>query len=314
MSSAERTVAVGPLVDDLNITTAAPDLTTLSVGIREDPEIVPYNFPIDDNIGNIRPSTISADSFPQSSSNTTLVGRDTRLRIPRPDLYPYSAIVAIWIDVGRGPFLHGTGVLVSPNLVLTAGHNLYNYLGTFGTKAICAYVYFGLNGDLPNSTRIRVPNQNFITITEWKHQKDSRFDYAALILPTPYGSQVGWMSLSSFAAGELARLRVTNAGYPMDCPAQAGGRCNALGSTMWYDNGVIVGATTHTLEHTFDTAGGSSGSPVISYFPNSQQQFRVLGIHTRGLLDPSRNLAIRVNNTVISDVKHWASSYAGIPI
>lgn len=314
MNSAARTIPAGPLVDDLNITTMPPDLSTLSVEISEAPEIAPFNLGGDDDFQAHRPSTISTDSFPQSSGGTTLVGNDSRIPVPHPNKYPYSAVVAIWVDVGRGPFLQGSGVLISPNLVLTAGHNLYNFLDTFGTKAFCAYVYFGLNGDLENSIRIRVPSQNFITITEWMHKKDSRFDYAGLILPTPYGRQVGWMTPSSFADGELRRFRVTNVSYPMDCPAAAGGFCSAPGSTMWYDNGMILKPTTHTLEHTLDTAFGSSGSPVISYLPNSTSKYRVVGIHTRGLLDPSRNLAIRVSRTVVSDVKHWASAYAGIPI
>lgn len=308
MSSEDRTMTDGPILENgERITLSSPGGSEV-----EHPDFFRSFDDLAERDGETDfPRFSSAESDEQS---TTLVGQDTRVRIGNPLAYPYSTIAALWIDIGSGnPYLHGTGVLVSPNLVLTAGHNLYNYLGRSGVRANMAHVYFGLNANSPNATRISVSSRNFITIREWGERRNPAFDYAGIILPTTAGNRFGFMSLQARGIGDY-RLGINNLGYPIDCPRAASGRCPPLGTTQWFDQGRVVDVGAHTLSHTIDTAGGVSGGPIFSVHRNSQAPYRVVGLHTRGLPDPTRNLAVRVTSSFVDDVSYWAAEFGRHPI
>lgn len=306
MSSDSRTITDGPSLEqeeNITVSSSGPNFVEEDAGafrrfsdVREGESEFPF------------PQLLSADSDEQS---TTLVGEDSRVRVANASKYPYSCVAALWIDIGPGkPYLHGTGVLVSPNLVLTAGHNLYNFLGRRGNRASGVHVYFALNGKSTQATRVYVSNKNFITIREWADDRNKGFDYAGIILPTKVGSRFGWMSLQARGEGDY-HIAVNNLGYPLDCPKGAANQCPQPGTTQWHDQGRILEVEPNTLAHTIDTAGGVSGGPIFSYHPGTKNRYRVVGLHTRGLADPTRNLAVRVTSTVVKDICFWASKYGG---
>jgi len=208
-----------------------------------------------ENEGSELRSYIAADAPDDAPENVaqsgaSLVGRDTRKRIYDPRQYPYSTVCALLIHARRtNRLLHGTGVLVSPNLVLTAGHNLFN--NRVGGDAYAVDVFPALNGDFTKSYRVSA--SRFVTVVEWKDQADWNYDYGAILLPTTLGQTFGWMSVQTRADGELVGLTVSNLGYPIDCPAEARGNCPVRGSTMWLDSGKVAGPDSQVPAQTPET-------------------------------------------------------------
>jgi V8-like Glu-specific endopeptidase len=239
--------------------------------------------------------------------DTTLIGADTRQLVVNPLEYPFSAICALRIQGSRSTsILAGTGVLIAPRLVLTAGHNLFN--NTTGGNAVEVRVYAGLNG---NYTTVRsVLGVRFLSVVEWVNGGNPSFDYGAIVLPTDLGTQLGFFSVQGLANQELASLMVNNAGYPVDCPGAVSASCPLPGTRMFLDTGQIIQATDFTFTHTLDTAGGSSGSPLF-LVQNVEPLYRVIGVHTYGISTGMGNIATRINLMAYETIVDWINRTNG---
>jgi glutamyl endopeptidase len=236
---------------------------------------------------------------PQS---TTLVGPDDRQLVVNPLEYPYAPICALRIQGDRSAqIMAGTGVMVSPRLVLTAGHNLFN--NAIGGNATQVRVYAGLNGNY--QTVRSVLGARFVSVTEWSTHALPSYDYGAIVLPTDLGTQLGYYAVQGFATNELVSFTVNNLGYPIDCPRVLQGNCPQFPGTLMFLNvGRIISTTDFTFTHTIDTAGGSSGSPII-LVAATQPTYRVVGIHTYGIDGGMGNVATRINVLAHDTIQFW---------
>ncbi|MCI0378440.1 MAG: trypsin-like peptidase domain-containing protein [Gemmataceae bacterium] len=243
-----------------------------------------------------------------SRRESSTLDHDDRVRVRKPHLFPFATVCALRSffpspQLGGAP-VAGTGVLIGPRIVLTAGHNVFDQ--DYGGAVERVEIHFGLNGDF-NDTNVRsVVAEKWATTKGWADNGIDIFDYGALILPTDLGNQLGWMAVQLRAEGDLKGLAVNNAGYPIGWPRQAQdeGYQPEEATTMWFDYGNVIRVEEFTIYYTeIFTAGGSSGSPIFAFLDGQDDPYRVVGVHNYG--GSVANSATRINGVVFDDIKFW---------
>jgi V8-like Glu-specific endopeptidase len=176
-----------------------------------------------------------------------------------------------------------SGVMISPNVVGTAGHCVYSeHRWRTGLSVTPAA------NDNPRGTPNFPYGLNFcvlrlITTSEWISNARDSFDEGAIKI----GSRVvgssqcqdnvnlaNYVSLESSAPVAGDNIRV--AGYPV----QDNGQGNRYGSdAQWYSDCTVRSVTTYQLYYRCSTEPGMSGGPVFYTTPST---FTLLGVHTGG--------------------------------
>lgn len=219
-----------------------------------------------------------------------VIGRDDRVRILRESVRqaPYRWICYLSIVTANGARVRGTGWLVGPRTVLTAGHCVWDkQRGNDFSRSII--VYPARDGDYkPLSSR----ESNLHTVTEWarRARPGAAFDYGAITLEKPLGVEVGHFGIANFPDTDLRGFKLNVAGYPGDKP----------GSHMWAHAQLPRTVDAQTVQYVIDTYSGQSGSPV---FIREGDDYTAVGIHNSGT---SRlNFATRINSAVFRQIKEW---------
>lgn len=198
------------------------------------------------------------------ASGTAFGAAGTALGTTQPDTaaYPYSAVVRIIAGFG-GQYFQGSGVLISPDEVLTASHMVY--LPGSGT-ATSLDVAPAFNGTAPYGHAAgTVAHYSQVGNGHTLYQSESQSDYAVIHLAQPFAG-VGAMSVEADFAG--GAVHVT--GYP----GSAGGAMVDSAQTVSVDPRFTL------LDGTF-TGTGSSGGPVWRYGADGAPH--VVGLVSAGL-------------------------------
>lgn len=232
-------------------------------------------------------STETEDST-SSDPFESVQGRDDRVKITATTRYPWRAICSLIMTSRTGKKFIGTGWLVGPRTVITAGHCVYFHNEGGWAKSI--EVIPGRNGTRKPYGSCRATN--FKSVRGWTRDKSRNTDYGAIILPSNcrYGDRVGYFGYAYKNDSSLMRLTLNISGYPGDKPR----------GTQWFHAKKPSSVTSRTIRYTIDTAGGQSGSPVW-YISNGKRY--AIGIHTNG--GSSTNSATRIVKTVFNLIKKW---------
>ena len=223
------------------------------------------------------------------SALEVVIGPDDREQITgNTDAYPWRCICSLKLTANDGSDWIGTGWLVGPRTVITAGHCVYVHKRGGWVRSI--EVIPGRDGSkTPFDSCIA---QDFHSVRGWTENRERHYDYAAIILPEDcrYGDQLGWLGFANYDDGALSRFKVNLSGYPGDKPV----------GTQWFHSREIQRITEPVLTYEIDTAGGQSGAPV--WVLTNGQHYGV-GIHTNGHI--SGNSATRINNRVYENLVRW---------
>ena len=217
-----------------------------------------------------------------------VIGPDDRVQIQATQDYPWRAICSLLITARDNSRWIGTGWLISPRTVITAGHVVFIHSRGGWVRSID--VVPGRNGgDRPFGTCRATA---FRSVLGWTQDRQRNFDYGAIILPSdcPVGQQVGRFGFANLNDQTLGSLTVNLAGYPGDKPP----------GTQWWHARRLNNVTARTLVYNIDTAGGQSGAPVWRL---RDGQRHAVGIHTNGSL--SGNSATRINRPVFRNLARW---------
>ncbi|HET6733903.1 trypsin-like serine peptidase [Mycobacterium sp.] len=188
--------------------------------------------------------------------------------------YPWRTIGKVFTPTGGG-----TGFLVGPNLVLTAGHVMPWDQANWWVQFIPAY----RNGD-PNPTPF-----GSSYVSEYRGYRPQGgevfgYDYAVCRLYQPLGNALGWMGTRSAGDSDIESRSYTSSGYP----DTFGGRPAvnfALGIRDIDDD--APGREYETVHHVSD---GWSGGPLWYFAGTDPYAIGVTSGHEKDEFDPRRDV------------------------
>lgn len=224
-------------------------------------------------------------------------GVDDRVLIEGTTAGPWSGIVQLNIVAGNGQRVVGSGWLIAPKTVITAGHCVYMHDAGGWAREITAAA--GRNGDArPFDMRM---SSNFSAPSGWVDFANRSEDYGVIFLDEPFAPIAGETPfIFPFAAeddGELIGSVLNLSGYPAGRPLH--GKDSTL---QWFHARTPIDVTSTTLVYDTDTGGGQSGSPVWQYDPETRERV-VVGIHTNGF--PGANSATRITIEMEGIFEEW---------
>jgi V8-like Glu-specific endopeptidase len=232
----------------------------------------------------------------QQTQLEVIIGTDDRTRVTNIDQYPWRCICSLLITAQSGTQYIGTGWLVAPRVVLTAGHCVY--MADEGGWVTQIEVMPGRNGtQRPNGSAV---SRDVRSVTGWTQDNNSDCDYGAILLPADkrYGDQLGWFGYAARDDDYLRSVTLNLSGYPGD-----GGKApNQEDGTQWYMSRGVKDVMAAQLTYEIDTYGGQSGSPVWEMTASGDRYG--LGIHTWGT--SVSNGATRITRDVFDNIVQWA--------
>ncbi|MCW3109324.1 MAG: hypothetical protein JWQ09_3830 [Segetibacter sp.] len=218
-----------------------------------------------------------------------IIGADNRVRINPTTSYPWRAICALKITAANGTKWIGTGWLISPRTVITAGHCVYMHDEGGWAKSI--EVIPAMNdGAKPYGS---ASSSYLKSVTGWTQSKNRENDYGAIILPSNFrpGDVTGYFGFSVKNDSYLLSAVLNLSGYPGDKPG---------GNQQWFMALKAKSVSARVITYDIDTVGGQSGAPVWVKIGDARS---CVGIHTNG--HGSGNSATRIVTAVFNNLQAW---------
>ena len=241
---------------------------------------------------------------PARATMQTLITSDGDQRIVVKDITvsPWRPFCCLKLRYSDGSHAVGSGILIAPDMVLTAAHNLYALdLGTFVTSAVAE---IGMKDDVAAaSARVKhveiCPGYTRLNV---QHPDRFKFDYGVARLDSNAlykwaGEYAPIADQEAIPDADLSRSLLNVAGYPD----------NEGALRLKTDSGPIVAGTlsSSNFRYKMDTMPGQSGCPVFRYHADSKT-FLYAGVHVAGEKDA--NLARRYDIAMRAQVKSWLSA------
>ena len=159
--------------------------------------IAPEAMPVSINRNLVEDASLGA--FRGQDIVEVVIGDDDRKAVPDATQSPWRHICALRIRTRTNKDYVGTGWLIGPRTIMTAGHCVFMHDHGGWAKSIS--VIPALEGHarpygLYKSTR-------FSAVDGWTVNRDSDFDYGVIFLDEPVGSQAGWFA---FAAASVPTI------------------------------------------------------------------------------------------------------------
>jgi V8-like Glu-specific endopeptidase len=219
-----------------------------------------------------------------------VIGKDDRVRVPDPTAAPFRHVCALRIEAADGTLFVGTGWLVAPRTVITAGHCLH--IRECGGPVRAVHVFPALNeGTSPYGSATASTPESFEVHEAWVRDQDERFDFGAIFLPAGGFPACGTFGFAAAADAVIHGAPLNVSGYPRDLEDA---------SHPYFHGRVAKAMDAHVLQYETDTYGGQSGSPVWIDYKGAPY---AVGIHTSG--GPAFNQAVRIDRTVFDRLLTW---------
>lgn len=229
------------------------------------------------------------------SLNEVIIGTDERVRISPTTSFPWRAICALKITAQNNSTWIGTGWMVGPRTVITAGHCVYMHdQGGWAKSIEVIPAQDGVNVK-PYGTAV---SNDLRSVTGWTQNRNRENDYGAIILPTNkrLGDQTGYFGYATKEDSYLANAVMNLSGYPGDKPNPG----SPKGTEQWFMALKPKSVSPRVITYNIDTMGGQSGAPVWVKVGESRI---CVGIHTNG--HSSGNSATRIVSTVFNNIQAW---------
>lgn len=228
----------------------------------------------------------NAKADPNFARQESVCGSDQRVRVSNTKAVPWRWNCQLIITMPDGKKYLGTGFMIGPTTVLTAGHNLHEG-GTFGKWATKIEVIPGRNGwSRPYGSFFA---KRAHSVDGWVKDRNPNYDYGALTLRTNIGRRTGFYRVASLSTNRIKNGYLNSAGYPAD---------KTYGN-QYYVNGSPSYVLQKKIYYHFDTYGGQSGSAV--YLKNRNRR-TVVGVHAYG---GCPNSATRIDAAAMRNIRFW---------
>lgn len=216
-------------------------------------------------------------------------GDDMRERVSDVNVLPYSAVWRLRIIVNGIPY-RGTGYMVKPGVMLTAGHNIYDH----DTKRFADKVYaIGRDGRCHELYDVIIPE-------EYKKSDVDVYDWAVArvsVVPGEIYPVIELINMDDGEAPDVVNKTAEIAGFPAEVRG-------VTTYDMYREEGMVAAydRSSKTLNYQIDTSGGNSGSPVIVYKDTIPY---AIGIHVSS--GGNCNVARAVDNRIADAVNRLNS-------
>ncbi|MBE6673577.1 MAG: hypothetical protein E7596_00555 [Ruminococcaceae bacterium] len=237
-----------------------------------------------------------------------VIGEDNRQPIYNTSQEPYKMVCyikAYYYNViipGEKPqnlVRKGTGFLVGPNLLMTAGHNLYGditkdeFEDNIDNPSFPDEIIIYPGASLITSNNVVAPYgytkvESCYIQKEFYESIEIDYDWGICVLEDNIGEKTGWLEMS-LTPETIIDDSISIIGYPAD-----------LDYRMYRSDGTVVRVYDYTFWYDADTYERNSGSPVFVCDGN----YVVQGIHTTGFNDTDEdttddfNKATRINTFI----------------
>ena len=282
-TSEEPVTTVGPVVTtEVPTTTEAPTTTssstTKSTSTAEDKEAAKLR---------LEQEALEREFGIGSNVLEGIIGDDNQYRVKTTTANPYRKFVRLEMKFPDGWYV-GSGVMIGPDTILTAAHNVYDVeTGKWASSVTAAPAQNGSSKPYGSYTA-----SNYYVLRRWKtlrDETDTSYDTAVIKLSRKVDSRVGYLSVST---SQSMNQRIQVPGYPVATSTKKGFMYTMFGS--------VTDMTPTLMGYTVDTEGGQSGSGVL----NNKNQ--VIGVHIKGYRKNGKyfiNAARRVAADTLSMIK-----------
>jgi len=212
--------------------------------------------------------------------------------------FPFIAFLKVTFpnQVNTSNYSVGSGTLIAPRVVLTAGHVLYERAQ--GGLARRVELVFGGQGNLAYRGIRAETTQQWVDVDSGTLSPVSAFDYGVVVLPQPIDNLVTPLPFETSSAAMLASATVNIAGYPVE-PR----------STLGQLYGAHAGVSQHSATRLFypiATRPGISGGPAYTVDPTTGLR-TLRGVHTALVND--QGTALRINEDVFRMINEWVLAF-----
>ena len=242
-------------------------------------------------------------TFPPSKLDNIhyrITSEDSRIKVPEEKIssFPYNAIGLLKVIYPHNIVSYRTGILISKNVVLTAGHNLYDErLNPNSTREILGSpvnieFYPGLTNNQSNFRKYE--HKKFYTNLNKKRNED----YGIIILNESVEEEIGFFELKIFDEINDIKNICYNCGYPLN---KTTGERNIF--YQYVDNGKIL-----EIENGDSIVSGiksSYGQSGAGLFFCKDNKYYVIGVHVASSFDDTLFYATLINKKRYEQIQAW---------
>jgi V8-like Glu-specific endopeptidase len=226
-------------------------------------------------------------------------GTDSRVLVTPTNAFPNQAIcklIVTYPNTPKGIAGGGTGTLIGPRHVLTAGHVLFN--AAQGGWANTIRVVPGMDGNTWwfGSEVLRAPNFKRRSVTQWTEDQDIDYDWGLITLNT--GFSLASFGLLYASDDTLDNTTAYITGYPGDKGVPKGTQQFGVpggGGITDYDSCLVY--------YAIDTFKGQSGSGVYRFWEGKRA---IIAVHGGQCGDENR--AARITKARHDMIRGWQNA------
>jgi V8-like Glu-specific endopeptidase len=215
------------------------------------------------------PNAHGTEAEPQENEKPMASGGQA---VASPLSYPFRTCGKLFFTQGGGGYA-GSASLVSPNIILTAGHCVYE--GGWSSN-IAFYPSYGKRA---SNDRAYVFSPSYIACwTAWSQQANRAFDYGMMWVDSTPGNLLGW--LGTLWNANTSGRTWDAVGYPAtpNPPFSGNTMDSAIGQVVASSVSGTIGLSNDNMEH------GSSGGPWITSW-NEASPTHANGLQSFHLVD-----------------------------
>ena len=244
-------------------------------------------------------------------SEFEVIKEDTRLKIKDTLKAPFKYICSIRLDGDAS----GTGTLIGPKTVLTAGHVVWNRSKNKMEDLTRLTVVPAMNGNLFPKPGLGVYQVSRVVMSKSNFKSidiTTPADYAVIHLKEPAGTKFGYWGMADWKKDKLRTTIHSKKFLPLPAGELTLNLCGYAGDEdredrkgdhQWlaYNRSAKFSENRQILEYYNDTFGGHSGSPAWVRRHSSMGGHVMVGIHISGISRNPQgkgNRAVYINDTV----------------